>query len=182
MNVINHKKYVKKSIMFIKGEDFYFLAYNILVLLDVLNCIEDKRVFRDYRKLSYLIDFISDYKLNQIIRYYSTANKQLNPYDHELLTRAYSNALIRKNQILKLLHFLEKRKLVMLVRDKRNSTLNLYLKKDFREKKFLNSELFDSEKQNSILLKNLIPRLSSLKFDTLQNTLFEIYGIKTWEI
>ena len=37
-----NKEYVKKLLMFIKGEDFYFLTYNILLILKSFNCIEDK--------------------------------------------------------------------------------------------------------------------------------------------
>lgn len=50
---------IKKKIMFIKEEDYYFLTYNLLILLDVFKCHNEKTGFKFYQKIAYLIDFIS---------------------------------------------------------------------------------------------------------------------------
>lgn len=45
----------KRPLFFISGEDFYFLAYSILLVLDLLG--GSARRIKDHRKIVYLIQF-----------------------------------------------------------------------------------------------------------------------------
>ncbi len=53
----------KKRIMFIHGEDFNYLAYHVIVLLDTLKCDSASRPFKDHRKLAFLMDLVSSLHL-----------------------------------------------------------------------------------------------------------------------
>jgi hypothetical protein len=173
-------KDIKKRIMFIKGEDYYFLTYNILILLKTLDCFENTKKFRDYRKISYLIDFISDSNLINILERYEQTFS-LNFLDKELLTRAYSNGMIRSSQILRLLFSLEKKGLIILERDSDdNELLDFYLKKENYPVDFFSNEIFNIEFQNANKLKQIVKRLSVLKFETVLDKLFKKYGISIW--
>ena len=54
--VTENSESAKKRIMFIKGEDFNFLAYNILITLDSLKCHTAERAFVDHHKLRSYLD------------------------------------------------------------------------------------------------------------------------------
>ncbi len=170
---------VKKRLMFVKGEDFYFLTYNIYIFLDFLNCNSESERFRDYRKLAFIIDFIADTNLTNVMRKDSL---HYNINDRDLLNRSYANGLIRLNEILKLLFALEKHKIVTLFKDPSGSTLDVFLNKEHTPPDFLDEELFKIEKQNVAKIKAYIPKVKSLKLDTLLSKLYYNYGIKQWEI
>jgi len=53
------KEFAKKRMMFIQGEDYNFLAYTLLIFLNEMGCHSEKTKFKDFRKIAYLIDFIS---------------------------------------------------------------------------------------------------------------------------
>jgi hypothetical protein len=97
---------IKKKIMFSKGDDFYFLSYNIILILYGLDCFCGQRKFKDYRKLAFILDFISNRNLAKTL---SQNTIIYNPLDRELFTRAYANGLLRLNEIIRLLFTLEKR-------------------------------------------------------------------------
>ena len=61
----------RKRLLYETTEDIYFYMYNILLILNTFECISEEKSFQDYRKLSFLIDIISNdenYKL--FIKYY----------------------------------------------------------------------------------------------------------------
>lgn len=163
--------------MFSKGDDFYFLSYNILVLLYGLGCLSDKRVFKDYRKLAFLIDFISSRELVVTIK---RSGMIVNPIDRELLTRAYADGLLRLNQIIRLLFTLEKKGLIILQRQPDKDTIDVSLKKEAVQDVFFDKELFKLELSNLKSLSETVQRITSLTLDTLLNKLFDNHGIKTW--
>lgn len=55
----------KRPLYFISGEDFYFFAYSILLTLEMLGGAA-KRI-KDHRKIAYLIQFVSDSRLVDIL-------------------------------------------------------------------------------------------------------------------
>ena len=63
----------KKRLMYLSGEDFYLYCYSVLVILDSLGC-RDGRFFRDYRKLAFLTDIISNDKTVYVVSH-SSAEK-----------------------------------------------------------------------------------------------------------
>ncbi len=168
---------IKKKIMFSKGDDFYFLTYNILLILYGLDCICGKRTFKDYRKLAFMIDFVSNRNLANTIK-----NKGVivNPIDRELFTRAYANGLLRLNQIIRLLFTLENQGLIKLEREQGKDVVNICLTDLALKNTFFDKELFKLELNNLNLLSTTIQRSSSLTLDTLLTKLFENHGIKTW--
>ena len=58
--MIKSRKSAKKRMMFIQREDYNFLTYNFLILLNELNCVSEDKRFNDFRKIAYLVEFISN--------------------------------------------------------------------------------------------------------------------------
>ncbi|MCA0429048.1 MAG: hypothetical protein LCH32_00935 [Bacteroidetes bacterium] len=171
----NTSQNIKKRLMFVKGDDFYFLTYNIIAALTILGCVDEKK-FKDYRKLAFLVDFVSDHHLISIVKR-NRDHANLSMLDRELLTRSYSTGLLRQNQIIRLLFILESRGIVNLEKN-RNGLIDVALKED--KKDVFDKSLFVTEYQNMTLLKSNVSRLSSLNLETMLNRLYDNYGIKRW--
>ena len=165
--------------MFVKGEDFYFLSYNIFLLLLTYESTNEKSRFRDYRKLAFLIDFISDSRLSRLL---DNPTTHYNIADKDFLNRSYANGLLRMNEILKLLFALEKHKIITLLKDNDSNSLDVYLNTEELARSFWDWELFLNEKQNLSRLKTNIPKLKSLKLETLLSKLYYNYSDKQWDI
>lgn len=163
--------------MFSKGDDFYFLSYNILLILYGLDCVCGRRVFKDYRKLAFMIDFISNRSLAITVTH---TQLLINPVDRELFTRAYANGLLRLNQIIRLLFTLESQGLIELQREDGKDIVNVCLKSEAKSNPFFDKELFKLELTNLDILSKSIQRTSSLNLETLLTKLFDNHGIKTW--
>lgn len=167
---------IKKKLMFAKGDDFYFLSYNMILILHSLKCICGQRKFTDYRKLAFLIDFVSNRNLAFTLE---KPGYLLNPVDREQFTRAYANGLIRVNQISRLLFTLEKKQVVILSRDD-GGIMNVCLKKESLNATFLDKKLFRFELDNLKTMTAHVQRLNVLSLETLLERLFDNHGIKRW--
>lgn len=167
----------KKRLMYIQSEDFYFLTYNTIILLNTLNCIEGDRYLKDYRKISFLVDFTSN-------PYYAAFLKggALNESDKREMTRLYSNGILRQKEINKLFYALDSRGIIHLTRKSNSDILDVTLNKSKVPAEFFDGELFEVEIQNSMLIKNHISRLSSITLDTLKQKLFTDKGVKVWQL
>ena len=172
-------KEVKKSLMYLSGEDFYLFCYAVFIALDSLNC-KNGKYFSDYRKLAFLIEFIKDEKLNYIIS--NSSEKSLNPIDKEYLFRSYSVGLGRRSEILKLLFTLEKRNYVILDKGNTRSLVNVSLNNEAIPEGFFNKEVFSKEYRNMAIFSGYVKRLSVLKLDTMIERVYRNNGISTWAI
>lgn len=163
--------------MFSKGDDLYFLSYNILLILYSFECKCGVRVFKDFRKLAFLTDFVSNRSLAKTV---TQKNTSLNSVDRDLFTRAFADGLLRINHLYRLLYTLEKKGLVKLEKDSISNTINVCLTDEALDKKFFDQEIFKAEFDNIKLLKNTITRTTALTLETLLTKLFDNYGIKRW--
>jgi len=170
---------VKKNLMYVSGEDFYLFSYSIFIVLDVLGC-NGSKVFRDYRKFAFLIEFVRDQKLNYILE--NSSGSLMNPVDKEHLFHSYSAGLGRRGEILKLLFTLEKRSYVTLVQGRSTSSVDVSLNSDSIPQDFLNREMFSREYGNVKRFTTLVKRLSTLKLDTMLERVYKNNGISTWQV
>lgn len=170
----------KKRLMFITGEDFYFLTYNILLLLKALNC-DGKRQFKDHRKLAYLIDFVANENLIDIVETYSKyPNRKMNSFDKELLIQAWSNGLVREKLINRLLQALEKKGLIGINRRNNKTFLDVWYMPNETTKKFFKEGIFEIENNNAKKLTKVIKRLSNSTFEKTIEKLFTQFGINNY--
>lgn len=54
VRIINNSNLLKKRMMFSVAEDSYFLTYNIILILGILGCVQEKYL-KDIKKISLLI-------------------------------------------------------------------------------------------------------------------------------
>jgi hypothetical protein len=162
----------KKRMMFIKGEDYNFLAYNIFIILNFLPCVNGKSSLKDHRKLSFLIDFISDNKLIDIIE----SNGNLNEIDKDLLNQSYTNSLLRLKTINQLVFILTNENYLILT-GKKLEKLNISLNKESVSTDFFKGKAFSIERENFKRLKSTVQRISIIDISNMLNELYYKHGV-----
>ena len=166
--------------MYVSGEDFYFFTYNILLILKELGCTDGK-VFKDYRKLPYVVDVISDqYLLSILMR--NNFGKIKSPVDRKHLVASFTNCKIKTSEYLKLLFSLEKKGFISLKSNKKSSQIDITLNYKSIDKSFLSSDIFDKERKNISTLKSEVQRISSINIETLIDKLYTAKMDHKWVV
>lgn|GEM_PF-584707 len=167
----------KRPLFFISGEDFYFVAYSILLVLEYLG--GSARRVKDHRKIAYLIQFLGDARLIDILER-THGTKVANAVDRELLFSSYANAELHKREVFKIIFSMERRGFLKMQRTANPLILDISLTSNELPKEFFSNETFAAEKANAERLKGLIPRLSVLTFDSLLERLYQDRGVRVW--
>lgn len=162
----------KKRMMYSTNNDYYFLTYNLLIILDYYGCTGSDKVFHDFRKLSFLIDFSFNERLHKVLKK-AEAGKLFGD-DIELLRDSYSKSLLRIKEIRKIIYSLTKRKILNV------SNTDIYLNKEFIPEGFLDNTLFKNEYQN--LKSTKTKRLRTMKYNSFLESLYGKNGVTLWDI
>lgn len=160
--------------MFSKGNDLYFIAYNLLVILYVLQCTGERK-FKDYRKLAFLINFVSASDLIYII---NSDNFNKNQIDKQKLEKVYSDGLIGMNELKRLVFVLEKRGIISIEKNKLNNDIWLNMKNIPED--FFDKEVFGYEIENTQSLKSAIKRMNTLSLSNFLDKVFSKFDVDTW--
>ena len=168
--------------MFLKGEDLYYLVYNTLILLRGLSCDSQEKSLHDYSKIALLIDFVADSRLLRIITSAKQNNLHIGDTDKHLLQSAYTEGLVRRHIVSRLIFALEKQKIVSLEVNKKKGIVLIWLETKGIPSDYFNTNLYDAEFENVELIRKLLPRLRTLKLDAMLARLFTDYGVLTWHV
>ncbi len=171
----------KKRIMFAKGDDLYYFTYNILVILDTLNCLNCDKGLYYYEKLSYLIEFVSDKKLLDMLVQITEEKWSPSKSDIHLLQSAYATGLMRRHIITRLVFSLKKRGFLGLDTINDSNKNCVWEESNKLSTSLLKSSLFDYERENVVLLKKLIPRIRTVTLNTLLTKIFSNNGVSIWQ-
>lgn len=170
----------KKRILFDKDKDACFLTYNILIILDFYKCYSSNCVFNDYRKLTYLIDFVSSDILANII----SKDTIITPKEKILLHNSYTNSSSRQNKLFLVIQSLRQKQIIDVSFDENNPLKSrLFLIDQDKIAPIIDKKIFKYEYNN---LKNfngskIIRGIKSYKLLTLLQQIYETKGIKIWE-
>jgi hypothetical protein len=163
------KDFAKKRLMFIQKEDYNYLCYNLILLLDTLECIDESQRFRDFRKAAYLIDFIS-------------SSKDFGDYSKDELINIYSKAQLKKKLLSHLLIVLKNRDYLGISINSAHKSFDIWLIKKNIPSEFFNQEYFVNEINNLNKLKRSIRSLKTTTIKTMVDSFFTSKNILTWEI
>lgn len=160
----------KKRLMFIQKEDYNFLAYTLLILLDTLGCDKENKTFKDFRKIAYLVDLINQ-------------GGDFESYTKEQLSLIYSKAQIKRQLLHHLLHILNKKNYIGVSRNNTHKSLDIWINKENLPEDFLDKQLFNSEIQNILILKEGLgtQSLKTITLKSLSDLIFKNKNIITWE-
>ncbi|WP_040204015.1 hypothetical protein [Neobacillus jeddahensis] len=172
---------VKKRIMFNKDEDYYFITYNILIILKVFGCKDAKSKWTDYTKLSYILPLVADSTLLDLFIRYSDNYRIPPKEDLEILRETYFKSRLRLQLVSSILFTLEANQLVSLVKNEKRHTIDIWINQENIPETLLKSDLFEVEIKNINKLKTAINRLKSLSTKTLLERLYTNNGVRVWE-
>ena len=164
-----NKQSAKKRMMFIPTEDYNFLAYNLLIFLDEMKCYNKETKFKDFRKIAYLIDFIS-----------SSAN--LDDYELSELSNIYFKAQLKKKLLSHLIITLQNRGFLDISLNTTRRTIELWINKENIPKEFFDKQKFQREILNIKKLKQKFKITKVSKLTNLVDELFKKRGVLTWEV
>ncbi len=168
--------------MFNKDEDYYFITYNILVFLDILGCVSEKSKFLDYTKLSYIIPFISNHLLLDLIVDFSQTNHLPNNEEIELLRETYYKSRLKLKLVTSILFTLERNEYIALQKNLTRNTIDIWIRKDKIPESFFNPSLYRIEIEHTKKLREVSPRIRTLTVNTLLDQLFGNKGVTVWQV
>ncbi|MCK4821752.1 hypothetical protein KA005_38655, partial [bacterium] len=157
----------KKRLMFLKGEDLYYLAYNTIVLLHGLSCESQQYPFCDYSKIAFLIDFVADSRLISIVGPSKQKNTHIGPIDRQLLQSTYTEGLVRRHIMSRLIFALEKKSIVTLEMKQEKGIVTVWLEMEGIPPDYFNTELYDTELENIKSIKKALPQIRTMTLDTM---------------
>lgn len=167
--MISTKQEAKKRLMFIQKEDYNFLTYNILLILKHLDATSKESKFHDFKKISYLVQFIS-------------TNPNFKDYDKRELSEIYSKSHLKKQLISHLILILKNKNYIGVDVNFHRNSLDIWLIENNIPEDFFDKELFKKEIGNIKYIKSELPRLKILTLKTVVDTIFTKNKVITWEI
>lgn len=169
----------EKRLLYNNSEDLYFLAYNLILILSVLDCKTEKSSFKDYRKLIFLIPIISNEKNTQLLLNYYKSDIKPNAHIIKELNRIYYDAIETITLLRYLLLILEKRNIIKIVVE--DNKVNIYLLENETIKMFIQDTKFEKEKRRIIDIKGKVKLLKRLNYMTFVDYFFKANGVAIWE-
>ena len=129
---MKNKEFAKKRMMFIQKEDYNFLTYNLMILLYSLDCTDESKKFRDFRKTAYLIDFIN-------------SGGNICEYSQNELAIIYSKAQLKKQLISHLLVVLRNHDFIGVSINTKYNSFDIWLNLNKIPEDFFNRDFFKSD-------------------------------------
>lgn len=173
---------VKKRIMFSKEDDYYFITYNILVFLDTLGCVSENRRFVDYTKLTYIIPFISNHLLLDIVVRFNNSNHLPSSDEIELLRETYYSSRLKLKSVTSILFALEHNKYIELQKNETRHSIDIWIRKDKIPESFFDSSLYKIEIEHTQKVREISPRIRTLTVSKLLEQFFGNKGVTVWQV
>jgi hypothetical protein len=164
-----NKEFAKKRLMFIQKEDYNYLIYNLLLILETLGCNNESTAFHDFRKIAYLIDFIS-------------SSKVVDNYSQDELGIIYSKSQLKKKLLSHVLVILKNKEYIDISINRVHKSFDIWLIKDNIPQNFLGNDIFENEIKNILCLKKQIKRLRGVTIKNMVDCIFTTKNVLTWEI
>lgn len=171
----SEREAAKRRLMFVPGEDFYFLAYTTFVLLAELKSTAQERALHDSRKVAYLADLLgsdSDLRLALTLA-------PLNQSGRSRLALLYDRAAARHAPLERIEDALSRRGIVNFSREP-GSPDRLFLKDSDAVTRLLSEALYDGERERIRKLRSSLPQLRTMTLATMKERLFARHGVHTW--
>lgn len=164
-----NKQLVKKRMMFIQKEDYNFLTYNLLLLLNEMDCTSESKKFNDFRRIAYLIEFIS----NSI---------NIEDYKEIDLSNIYLRAQLKKKLLSHLIITLKNKGYLYISLNTVHKTLDIWIDKDKIPSDFFDTEYFSKEILNIKKVKKIAKITKVQKLKSMIDNLYTKRGVLTWEV
>lgn len=168
----------KKRLMFILEDDYYYITLKVLAILKALDC--EKKPFEDYRKLGIIFEFIKS-KPNLLFLEKILTKPQLDVFDNERAISISCNAKMNMAVIKRVLFFLEKQNMINMKKSIKNDYIDILLLDTPQLSDLMKENVLSQDLEKVALIKSNIPRVRSLKIETLRKKIFGTSEVASWE-
>ena len=165
----------KRRIMFLAGEDSYFLAYTAILLLSELDCTSAARPLVDAGKIAYLADFLgsdSDLRL-------ALTSAKLGHAARARLSLLYDRAVARRAPLERLLEAVARQRLIAVTRASGEAD-RAHLLESPGVAALLKDDLYQGERERIARLRRSLSHLRTMTLATLKDRLFGSHEVRTW--
>lgn len=177
--MLNENDKNKKLIRFSNIYDYNFLLYNIILILNDLDCYENK-YFNDHRKLPILIELLNSEKLRNIVISNINSNNVYSIDSQDLLYDLIGRAKYIRKQIIQLIVSLNRKGFFSI--ETKNDNLNISIPSKDMVRDLLCKDFFEEDINNIKLINSIIKRVRSTKYETFIDKLFDSKGVITWQL
>lgn len=169
----------KKRMMFVLDEDYYFVTIKVLIILKAIGGYKNKLI--DYRKLSFIIEFIKDDRSMELYKKGIEKINELTIIERELLINIYYSGNVNQAFIKRVLFFLEKKELITLEKNIKFNCIDVLLLKNKRLEETLSSEIFYKDIERISKMCTVFNRIRTIKYDTFVEKIFGNSEVSKWE-
>lgn len=171
----NEREAARRQLMFVPGEDFYFLAYTTFILLAEFKCNGPEKLFVDTRKIAYVADMLgSDSDLRT-----ATSAARLSSAGRSRLAVLYDRAAARHAPLERIMTALARRGIIT-SRRTHGEPDQISLREDTAVEALIGMDAFDAERHRLRVLRRSVPLLRTMSLYTLKERLYRAHGVFTW--
>lgn len=153
----------RKRMMFIQNDDFNFLCYMVLLILEKLSCTKEKFSFIDYRKIAFIAN---------IVFYKNKTDWDEIYYDSQITLKTLEMVI----------QSLEKKGIINIMLNDTRKTIDIWLADRNLSKMFVKEQLFTYELEEIEKIRKIDNRLRTSKLSTFLDKQFSSHGVKVWEV
>lgn len=172
---IQKEPFNRKRINYLIAEDFYLATLVSMVILTELKVTKNKP-FNDYTKIAYLIEFVLNSKLIQILE----SDERPNSSEKDLLLEAFGRGEVRLSYLSKIGLAMEKKGYLGIGINTKKETVDWFLQTENVPTGFYDKDLFSSEIENAQRLIKRFPRIRTVSSENIKDNLFKKYEIIKW--
>lgn len=175
---MNNITLIKKRLMFSVAEDSYFLTYNIILILGLLECINNKYL-KDSNKIALLVTIIEKPQNIEVVRKI-LHDKDLNEHDKNVLFDMYYNSKLRGRSVISIIFSLDKKGIINV--RKNGKTIDIALTNSNIYENFINNKLFEDDVKTYEDIFMSVNKIKSIVSDTFNSIIFKGIKEEVWGI
>lgn len=178
VNKIKNIELAKRRLMFSVAEDSYFLTYNIILILGLLKCVNNKYL-KDSSKIALLVTILEKIQNVQVIRKVLDGNS-INNFDKKILFDMYYNNKLRCRSVTSMIFSLDKKGIINVKKNGR--TIDISLADNNIYIKIINEKIFEDDLKAYEYIFLNVQRIKSIVSDTFAEVIFKPIKEEIWDI
>lgn len=167
--------------MFSKEDDYNYIAYHILIILEFFECTNNK-MWIDYKKIIFLYQFISNKSLFELLHRAVNEDFKIDSVDYEILNESYNNSFLKQQLVFLVIINLERNGLISIQKNATRLSLDIYIKDIEKIKSLISDSLFIEDRENLKAIKKIFPQLRTMTLKTFLVKIYKRNGVQLWEI
>lgn len=175
---INNIDIAKRRLMFSVAEDSYFLTYNIILILGILQCIE-KHYLKDSKKIALLVTIIEKKENIRVVRKVLN-NSKIDNYDKKILYDMFYNSKLKGRSVISIIFSLDKKGIIKVKKNRK--TIDIALAQDNIYKKIISEKMFEEDFEIYKEIFSKVKQIKSIVADTFTDIIFGGIKEEVWDI